>query len=234
VKKSLQNSIKAQTLIRYLYLCKMAHTKTPGKGYGLVSTRGVQFVVCFSEKSVNFAGTNELTTSLFRDWRRNLDTSMVVNPYGPGRVHQGFLRYTEEAYSAVLQCIGNIEGPWTFSGHSQGAAIAALTAMAYQKQGGLINKVYCFAGPKFCDAECRDSIQMEIIHITNRWDPVPRLPLITLFPPRLYRRVGKTVLVGPSGMRGFRTLLKKGLNVHWFTEYKHALEVLPTEGRAGL
>ena len=69
-----------------------------------------------------FRGTNAL-----RDWLTNLKGMPVTWPSG-GKVHEGFRNALDLVWDDVSKCLDSVNCPVYYTGHSLGAALAALAA----------------------------------------------------------------------------------------------------------
>ena len=91
-----------------------------------------------------------------------------------GKVHSGFLRMYESIDFDSVEC------PAIVSGHSMGAALAAIHAYNLAVEGHNVRVVYLFAAPKFCNKAFKDSYNTllgeKTFCIQNRNDVVTRIP----------------------------------------------------------
>lgn len=201
-----------EELLHSLDIIEASHKHSGMSGATLFSVEGVQFGVHWKSKTIGFPGTNE-----DKDWFRNLDTSLVKNDWGSGRVHQGFKRYTEIAFPHLFDAIKHQEG-WTFAGYSLGAPLAYLSALRYSNQGGNVKKVFYIAGPKCCDGTCVKQNPLDVTRVVVNGDPVPWFPVGNLLPPRLYRHFPNVLKLGKNKLWNFVH------HLHDFPSYRSALE----------
>jgi hypothetical protein len=102
------------------------------------------------------------------DWLINFDALWM--PWGYDSFHRGFFGQAFDAVGQLQSIVGNRRVQ--FTGHSQGAAIAAILSMWWP--GAPPFKPYLFACPRFASA--RTAQRMKRYHFLQAFDFVPHVP----------------------------------------------------------
>jgi triacylglycerol lipase len=143
---------------------------------------------------VVFRGTELqlISPQAFKDWITNLEVDLIGVPGITGEVHQGFsvgARALFEKMSGTINAMltVNPRALW-FTGHSQGGALATVSALLYPNATG----VYAFGCPRVGDAQFAQAYDRQLWRICNQDDPVPRVPPYIPFLGE-YKHVGKSV-----------------------------------------
>ncbi|HTA47555.1 MAG TPA: lipase family protein [Bryobacteraceae bacterium] len=187
---------------------------------------------------MGFVGRNDATRAMvvsFRgtetpeEWLKDFEA--LALPFGDiansGLVHQGFaavyLTIRDSVIAGVDTAKVGAASMWV-TGHSLGAAVAALSALDFAKNAvpPLAPQLYTFAGPRVGNDDFKTLFDATIpvcYRVWNRWDIVPQLPA-----PPLFIHVGQGVEVDG----GFTLDLAKA---HSLTDsYKPGLLKLPAKG----
>lgn len=129
------------------------------------------------------------------DWKLNFQISLVPFEGLPGSIHRGFqealAKVSEAAASADGHGVGlldrlfaiaerNPKATIWFTGHSQGAALAAIAAAQYVHAGGKA-KLYSFASPKVGDKKFQRSFNVPAWRMVNSSDIITRLPFLGFY-----------------------------------------------------
>jgi Lipase (class 3)/RoxA-like, cytochrome c-like len=123
------------------------------------------------------------------DWNLNFKMGMVQFDKQPGCVHRGFLRALEKVSKPsssehgrdLLSRLRSFSEKYPgatvwFTGHSMGAALAALAAARYVHEGGRA-QLYAFGSPRIGDRKFQESYGVPAWRLVNSTDIVTRLPL---------------------------------------------------------
>jgi len=129
------------------------------------------------------------------DFRVLLVTSERLSFNVPGRIHQGFANQLHIIYPALAaELKKNRTKPLYVTGHSQGAAIAAIATKALATDGFPVVAAYTFAAPRSGDANFAGSVTTEVHRLEFGDDIVPHVPMRSnlpfLFRQALDRAVG--------------------------------------------
>jgi hypothetical protein len=137
---------------------------------------------------VAFRGTlpidGPFTVAMLLDWVNDLNARPIPGGGLPGAVHEGFLGSLNSLWDAVraetkrqLNQAG-AGTPLMVTGHSKGGAVAALAAMRFHQQDGLMANVVTFAAPKPGNTAFTDAYNAVIDHTRYEFgeDVVPHLP----------------------------------------------------------
>ena len=117
-------------------------------------------------------------------------------------VHAGFDRVTRLVYEDVKPYLK--PGYKTYlTGHSLGAAVAAILAIYLIEDGVSVERVVTFGEPRFTTTDGAKRLQfLPLIRVVDEYDIVPYVPPSTLFDPRFgpYDQVGPEVILleGPD------------------------------------
>jgi hypothetical protein len=104
-----------------------------------------------------------------RTWAYALDARPVRAPRGG--VHRGFHRALGLLWPRLQPWLKSIPGPWFFTGHSMGGALALLAAARHPPQA-----VYTFGAPRVGDAAFMARLApLAHHHLVTPCDPVPHL-----------------------------------------------------------
>lgn len=121
--------------------------------------------------AVAFRGTQTTEDAI-----ANMDTTLVDNPYGAGRVHRGFLeRY--QTFRDELRHVGAdwrvSPSEWWLTGHSLGAALATLATFDLRPARAAV-----FGSPKVGDGACARALEAcaGFASHVNLVDPVCTMP----------------------------------------------------------
>ena len=141
-----------------------------------------------------------------RDWVRNLDTRLGIDPY-LGGVHRGFLVAAEELWNCsefVIWRSANLrdDGPIYLTGHSQGGAVATLLAHWLARDSPFV-RLATFGSPRVLSAPAAERYSWVESHVrvVHRDDLVPHVPSWR------YAHVGTPVYLNTSELgRDIRTL----------------------------
>ena len=141
--------------------------------------------------AVVFRGTQLEFDSLqiVYDWITNLDAWFSANDNFSGKAHRGFLKGALAMQSEIKGYLSNLQltkqRPVWFTGHSQGGALAAISALLNENCQG----VYTFGAPRVGNSEFANEFNKQAWRICNQSDPVPSSP------PEFwdYRHVGNLV-----------------------------------------
>jgi hypothetical protein len=139
---------------------------------------------------VAFAGTDPLAAA---DWAIDLDHTHNVEG-----VHRGFAKATEAAWAQISETLAGLGSPprkFLITGHSLGAALAALFAQRMTKTMGIVPEgIYTFGMPRIGSARFAHQFNQELGKRTYRLvhgdDIVARVPPSNLG----YRHVGRPLL----------------------------------------
>jgi triacylglycerol lipase len=113
-----------------------------------------------------FRGTNAL-----RDWLTNLNGTPVSWP-GGGVVHEGFRNALDLVWDDVSKCLDSVECPIYYTGHSLGAALAALAASRRTPRA-----LYTFGSPLTGDKEFASTLSgTGVYRVVNNRDAVTTVP----------------------------------------------------------
>jgi triacylglycerol lipase len=161
--------------------------------------QGMQAYVVYNDQLITlvFRGT-ELRAGVqegVRDWVNNLQFDLVAVRDLPGRVHTGFglgaLTLHKQMFPFVHGLQKKLRRPVWLAGHSQGGALATISALRFPNVQG----VFTYGAPRVGDSVFADSYQINHWRICNNNDPVVRLPLEALG----YEHVGCSVLLKDNG-----------------------------------
>ncbi len=168
---------------------------------GFVVSKGDVLVIAFR-------GTEPIK---IKDWLTDLQ---IVLTHGPeGKVHEGF--YTRllaiwQQLNAALTDLGPTGKKIWITGHSLGAALAALAAAKLQKDGCVdkINGLYTYGQPRAGDRRFTDWLDSQMRPLLYRH--VNNKDLVTNIPPfGLYKHAGTLVYFNDEGERQTDTNLWK-------------------------
>ncbi len=152
---------------------------------------------------IAFRGTEQDSSA---DWVSNLDNRLL--PKFGGNIHQGFWDTLAEIWDKIAEFLDKFrtkEQPIWLTGHSQGGALAMLTANILQQYNILPQGIYTFGQPKVGDmlfaSQYNAFLLQKTFRIYNVGDSVPDNP------PALYH-AGTAVEVSEDG----NILLKTDFN----------------------
>ena len=133
-----------------------------------------------------FGGTTRLM-----DWRANLYAGLVR--HRSAKVHGGFLRALDVIWSDLVTRLRDVAGPLFYTGHSQGAALATLSASRQPPRA-----VYTFGSPRVGDGDfVRSLAHTRIYRVVHGAD------VVTVVPPRIgkhcFRHVGELHYLARDG-----------------------------------
>ncbi len=127
------------------------------------------------------------------DFMADVDIRLADWPPG-GKVHQGFKEALAEVWPDLLNYITLLDGKgcklW-ITGHSLGAALAALCASRY----GNVQGVYTFGSPRVGNGVFKENLDTTIYRVVNNDDIVARVP-----PAGYYVHVGELKFIGSDGI----------------------------------
>lgn len=140
---------------------------------------------------IAFPGTNNIPS-----WIADLDIALENVP-GVGNIHRGFWRAWTAIQTEVLEAIAG--KPVIFVGHSLGAAIAIMAAVATTIGGNPPVAVYGFEPPRISpDLNVRTLLASIPVHLyKNGNDIVPDVPPLWQHA-ALLNRIGKPILPIPN------------------------------------
>ena len=140
-------------------------------------------------------------TTGFDNWKRNADTRLTDHPRG-GRVHSGFQQSFAAIENKLRLCADLNQYPLFISGHSLGAALAALSAYALGDTLNNLQGVYSFGSPKLGNKSLQQQMRaLPLYRVVHRNDIVTMLPFDIIT--REYEHAGQ---------------------VHFFDEEKHYID----------
>lgn len=128
--------------------------------------------------AIVFRGTElgNLSLEQLRDWRANSQVGLDAYPEFPGRVHRGFARGAlalhTDMKNYVSELVAQLERPLWLTGHSQGGALATLSAALWPD----CHAVYTVGAPRAADETFTTAFQTQLWRICNQGDPVSRVP----------------------------------------------------------
>jgi len=136
--------------------------------FGFVATSGS---IC----AIAFRGTETKG-----EWIEDFDGLAVPNQFGRGMVHQGFQDQYSKLRASILAAVAQVplQGHLWITGHSLGAALAALCA-SDTTFADRNKTVYTWAGPRVGWHDYADWFNSQVtncVRIVNEWDVVPRVP----------------------------------------------------------
>ncbi len=112
-----------------------------------------------------------------KDWMQNFRVKKVKAMKLPGLVHEGFVDQLKLIWKKVKAELANgITGPLYVTGHSQGAAIAALATKALELADIEVTETYTFAAPRPGDAKFAESVATPVYRFEYGDDLVPHVP----------------------------------------------------------
>ncbi len=127
---------------------------------------------------VAFRGTEKDSSE---DWVSNLDNRLL--PKFGGNVHQGFWETLEQVWGKITTYLDNFRTnnqPIWLTGHSQGGALAMITASILQQHSIMPQGVYTFGQPKVGDmlfaSQYNVFLLQQTFRIYNVGDSVPENP----------------------------------------------------------
>lgn len=130
---------------------------------------------------------------IFADLKVDCDIKLVESGQG-GRVHQGFKRALDEVWDELSRYIKDIRRGhrklW-ITGHSLGAALAALAADRY----GDVQGLYTFGSPQVGDVGFKNDFHVNAYRIVNGNDIVTKI-----LPSGLYYHVGELEYIDSNGV----------------------------------
>jgi len=165
-------------------------------------------------------------TSRFRQWVLNLSATPIrwndknkededsppetddPNPY----VHSGFKILFDRIWPLIETTIADIPGPFIFTGHSLGAALATMTAIRIPPKF-----LYTFGSPRIGNAAFRDQLEHPLhFRITNHHDIVTLLPhSVNQIKPFDFHHSGHFVYLDEDGEVHQNPPPEKLANEHW-------------------
>lgn len=168
-----------------------------------------------------FRGTNRI-----RQWILNLsaaptrwldkdkkrEASKNGNKYSAPYVHSGFKILFDRIWPQIEPFINDIPGPFIYTGHSLGAALATMAAA--RKTPDLL---YTFGSPRVGNDAFRDQLKHPThIRITNHHDIVTLLPQkVEPLKPFDFRHCGQFVYLDEKGEVQHNPSLDSLANEHW-------------------
>jgi pimeloyl-ACP methyl ester carboxylesterase len=133
-----------------------------------------------------FRGTEGL-----RDWFANLQMGHSSWD-GDAKVHRGFKRALEAVWTPIEDLLAS-PGPWFYTGHSLGGALATLAASRRPSFA-----TYTFGAPRVGSAEFAADLEgADVFRWVNHRDPVTRLPPAALG--GRYLHAGRACLISSPG-----------------------------------
>ena len=163
---------------------------------------------------VAIRGTQMSWRDIFRDARATPYKSELL-----GWGHKGFLVAAEKVLQR-LSIMSSIKGPYVFTGHSLGGAIALAASYGAWKRGWDVRQMVGFGTPKVFYRESK-KLPLEDIAYTlyeNGTDPVVRVPMF------FGERIVKPQKIGKK--KGIRKLIPC-VNDHLLSSYEESLSKEP-------
>ena len=134
-----------------------------------------------------FRGSDDITA-----WATNLD-ALPTTWRGGGKVHRGFAEALDAVWTDVEAGLALTAGPLLFTGHSQGAALATLSASLRPEAA-----LYTFGSPRVGNAGFLAAMRQRpgaAARYVNHRDIVCRMPSARLG----YRHVGEARVIDRAG-----------------------------------
>jgi len=158
-------------------LSRQAYGEAP-PGTALAASGHIQaLIVPGSPRVIAFRGT-ELGERA--DVLTDLDMTLIPWPGGVGLIHRGFW----QAYMSLIPMLfaEGASGPYHFTGHSLGGALAVIAAAELVWSGGDLHGVTTFGQPRVGDVAfanwCDRRLAERYVRIVRRGDPVPEFPSV--------------------------------------------------------
>lgn len=139
-------------------------------------------VLRYSDKTVlAFQGTiTQKTWQSVKDWLQNFRVKRIKAMGLPGMVHEGFVTQLQMVWDGIVANLKNNTQPLYVTGHSQGAAVAALATKALTQAGIPVTATYTFAAPRPGDDAFADSVTTPVYRFEFGDDVVPHVPFHSL------------------------------------------------------
>jgi len=187
--------------------CPRAIVSPAGRKSPFVRTRGL-VAEGHGATIFAFAGTDPLVPA---NWFTDLDFKLkpgaiAMSEVTPGNVHRGFQRGVDAVWEQIVEALrGRREQPVLMTGHSLGAALAAVAAdraLCDEGVGVRSSAVYCFGMPRTGDEDFalryNDTLGAGTYRLVHGDDIVATVP-----PSRLgFRHVGKLICCPRAGKFG--------------------------------
>ena len=124
-----------------------------------------------------FQGTiTEESVAAVKDWLEDFRVLQVQALGLPGLVHQGFADQLALIWDDILAGLKGSVQPLYITGHSQGAAVAALATKALELAGFAVAATYTFAAPRPGNEEFAASVKTPVFRLEFGDDVVPHVP----------------------------------------------------------
>ncbi len=161
-------------------------------------------------------------TSRFRQWVLNLsaaptrwyhkDTSAEKRDYSTPYVHSGFKTLFDRLWPLIEPVIADIPGPFIYTGHSLGAALATMASVRITP-----DFLYTFGSPRIGNAAFRDQLDHPPhFRITNHHDIVTLLPqTVDQIKPFDFHHTGHFIYLDENGEVQHNPSPETLANDHW-------------------
>jgi Lipase (class 3) len=160
--------------------------------------------------------TPDATVLVFRgslsmlDWCSDAEALLADEDHYPGRVHWGFAKVVDKCWPWIVASVPPLK-PVFVTGHSLGAATAALAAWRLANCGQHVGRVHTFGGPRIGDGVFSTMYDpaVALYRVVNEIDIVPTLP------PALagYMHAGELVWLDGTGTIGPPSVLAEALRL---------------------
>ncbi len=145
-----------------------------------IERRDTQAFIAYNDSAIVLAFRG---TSSIQDWMTDSDLSLTSVRTG-GKVHSGFFRALCLVWNDILQVITSVQTkaqPLWITGHSLGAALAALAAARFDLElDKPVSGVYTFGQPRVGDRDFARIVNADLNHrfyrFVNNSDVVTRIP----------------------------------------------------------
>ncbi len=141
------------------------------------------------------------------DWFANLRISRGKAVAGAGRVHSGFRAGLDTLWDTLWPAVEHYPHPIFLTGHSLGAALAALATARLVHLNKHVHSTYLYGAPRVGDAEFARALPRDrVFRIVNRRD------LVTEVPPSValrFRHGGTLIYISSRGRLWFQPSAKK-------------------------
>lgn len=195
-------------------MCLKVHKGTYVGVGEYIDEEGIQLLVLPTE--VVLAGSNQP-----KDWLRNFDAKLVPGDmFGTGKIHRGFKRYAEKAWSYIEDLLE--KRPFmSFYGHSQGGSVASLLALLYKnKYPSSSVSIITYGAPAFSDEKFTTNFKKtEYTRFVHSYDVVTSLPLSSK-----YKHPVKVTRIGITGWKGRLNTAAFPVRTHWHSSYIKEIE----------
>jgi len=179
------------------------------------------------------------------DWVKDAQFAPRPGVFGTD-VHYGFKTALDEVWDPVTASLSTSGLPLVATGHSLGAALAALAAARFSEAGGQVAAVYNYGQPRVGHSPFRSAYDERLLDVTfrvvNHIDLVTRVPLLV----QGYRHVGRRMYFDEHGrlhedasalkiatddvsfrLRHWGRIKAAGLDPHMMNPYRERFAALP-------